>query len=815
MSIEEDFVLEENIEKSEKEKYHIFQKIKKKAEKGNIKPEDKILVLKDSYVYFGNNISQIFWKKSRFITFLNEEGNNKFNKKYFIHNQDSLERALIEAKITEVLMTNEEAIKKNYDSNNSGNSNSSSESSKEVKIEDILEKSIDVIKQDKFIKLYDIFSKKNFENRFVVNKVKDLDFNLKKYKDFSLNNENDIDLQKVKNTWINEINEFYKKRGTNFELIITGPRGIGKTFNILLYSNLYKLPRIYFPIKEMIKYNNRKWKKIALYETLYIFHDLIEMQEFQNYSKDIPSDKDLFQFIYLYINYIFKFFEKRKLVNKILIILDNYDDSLDSFNTISKISDFIYNNNYKMLLCIIGNCPYIYNKYYNFILNQNQKYNITFLALPHEEENDILKIPLYNDKYNKCNEKEKANFKQILKNEIFEEFNKIELINDIKKEDFEHLPFEYLTLKKDEVKKNYIKISFQLNLYKEVFLESIKGLLKIDNIKSNFNLESNDDNTTQKDGIQFEDIIVEQIWNNTLGLYEFPEKNKIRINDIFSIKSYVGIKNKIEKNKNLIIRQLQFNGKYYDLLVIINTNKKRYGIFVQIGLSKNGNDIVKYFNNLAKYYIDYKKGIKKLIGVKINQIGFLLIFDYEKQLSLIQENSKSQGIEFCKENNIAYLIYKNFKLYHYLDSEDPITSINSIDFNNSLILDEIRISSIDIFKNNYIDLCEKMISEQYIPYILLVEEEKNEIIKCINKEYNKKFNNLQFITNMGKKVEDFLNFGFFCDDFEQVNIIETDTDKYIIYKSNIWIIKNNKLEYIEELEKNKIKKKPKNMTYIF
>ena len=33
ISIEEDFVLEENIEKSEKEKYHIFQKIKKKQKK--------------------------------------------------------------------------------------------------------------------------------------------------------------------------------------------------------------------------------------------------------------------------------------------------------------------------------------------------------------------------------------------------------------------------------------------------------------------------------------------------------------------------------------------------------------------------------------------------------------------------------------------------------------------------------------------------------------------------------------------------------------------------------------------------------------
>ena len=818
-SIDEDNTLDKKIEMKEDEKGLLFEEIKKKELTGNIKPEDKIMVLQNCYFYFKSGIPQTFYKKSKFITFSNEEVKNKFNKKYFIHNQDSLNKALKEANITDAIMTNQDSITKNYDSNDSKNSNISSESSKNLMIEDILEKSIDIIKQDKAIKLSKILCEQNYNQRFIINKLNELDFNFTKYKDFLLNNDSNIDFQKSNYAWLNEIYNFYKKKGTNFELIIMGPRGIGKTFNILTFLYIYKLPRLYFPIKEMIKYGNRKWKKIALYESLYIFDSLEEMNEFKAYCNNIPSDKDLFHFIYLYIDFIYKFYEKRKLRNKILIVLDDYYDSLDFFNTIIKITDLVYENNHKMLLCITGNCPYVYKKYYNYNVNQNQKYYITIWDLPFKEEKDILKLPLYNYRYNNSTEDEKANFEKKIKNEIIKEFKKIELndffrlskylniftnIKDLSK-DFIHFPFEYLNLEKDENNKNLIKISFKLYLYKEVFLEYIKGLLKIDNIKSTFNLDTNDENENQKDGIQFEDIIVEQIWNNTLGLYEFPEKNKIRIKDIFSIKSYEGKTYKIEKDKNVIIRQSQFNGRYYDLLLIINIGKKRYAIFIQIGLSKKGFEIVKYFNNLSKFYIDYKKGIKKLIGLNINRIGFLLIFDYGKQIFLKNENSKSQGIQFCKENNITYLIYKDFKLYPDLDSQNSITSINSININNTLILDEIGTPAIDIFKNNYIDMCEKMISEKYEPYISLDKDEKNKIIECINKKYTAKFNNLQFITNMGKKVEGFLDFGFFCNEFEQINIIETDNDKFMEYKKNIWKINNCKLVKIKDSEINKIK----------
>ena len=818
-SIDEDNTLDKKIEMKEDEKGLLFEEIKKKELTGNIKPEDKIMVLQNCYFYFKSGIPQTFYKKSKFITFSNEEVKNKFNKKYFIHNQDSLNKALKEANITDAIMTNQDSITKNYDSNDSKNSNISSESSKNLMIEDILEKSIDIIKQDKAIKLSKILCEQNYNQRFIINKLNELDFNFTKYKDFLLNNDSNIDFQKSNYAWLNEIYNFYKKKGTNFELIIMGPRGIGKTFNILTFLYIYKLPRLYFPIKEMIKYGNRKWKKIALYESLYIFDSLEEMNEFKAYCNNIPSDKDLFHFIYLYIDFIYKFYEKRKLRNKILIVLDDYYDSLDFFNTIIKITDLVYENNHKMLLCITGNCPYVYKKYYNYNVNQNQKYYITIWDLPFKEEKDILKLPLYNYRYNNSTEDEKANFEKKIKNEIIKEFKKIELndffrlskylniftnIKDLSK-DFIHFPFEYLNLEKDENNKNLIKISFKLYLYKEVFLEYIKGLLKIDNIKSTFNLDTNDENENQKDGIQFEDIIVEQIWNNTLGLYEFPEKNKIRIKDIFSIKSYEGKTYKIEKDKNVIIRQSQFNGRYYDLLLIINIGKKRYAIFIQIGLSKKGFEIVKYFNNLSKFYIDYKKGIKKLIGVNINQIGFLLIFEYGKQIILKNENSKSQGTEFCKENYITYLIYKDFKLYPDLDSQNSITSINSININNTLILDEIGTPAIDIFKNNYIDMCEKMISEKYEPYISLDKDEKNKIIECINKKYTAKFNNLQFITNMGIKVEGFLDFGFFCNEFDQINIIETYNDKFMEYKKNIWKINNCKLVKIKDSEINKIK----------
>ena len=104
------------------------------------------------------------------------------------------------------------------------------------------------------------------------------------------------------------------------------------------------------------------------------------------------------------------------------------------------------------------------------------------------------------------------------------------------------------------------------------------------------------------------------------------------------------------------------------------------------------------------------------------------------------------------------------------------------------------------------DLCEAMISENNTPCIPIEEEEKENIIEYINKKYESDFDELRYIKNIDE-TEGLIDFGFFCDDFEQVNIIKSNkTDfKYIIYKKEILKInKSNKLESIKEGERNKI-----------
>ena len=79
---------------------------------------------------------------------------------------------------------------------------------------------------------------------------------------------------------------------------------------------------------------------------------------------------------------------------------------------------------------------------------------------------------------------------------------------------------------------------------------------------------------------------MEQLWNNLFDFLIFPEKNKIKINDIYSLKNYNDKGYKIEENKPIIIRQTQFSGKFYDLLLIVcNENKDRIAIFIKIGLN--------------------------------------------------------------------------------------------------------------------------------------------------------------------------------------------------------------------------------------
>ena len=106
------------------------------------------------------------------------------------------------------------------------------------------------------------------------------------------------------------------------------------------------------------------------------------------------------------------------------------------------------------------------------------------------------------------------------------------------------------------------------------------------------------------------------------------------------------------------------------------------------------------------------------------------------------------------------------------------------------------------------DLCRTLISENNIPCISIEEQQKEIIIKYINEKYNSNFDELRLIINVGK-TDRFLDFSFFCEDFEQVNIFKLDKKdfKYITYKNEMLKMnKNNKLESIKEAEKNRIQK---------
>ena len=763
-----------------------------------------------------------YLEKSRYISFINE--NISFKKIFFIHDQNSLNLALKEARITESIIEKGNE-KRNYDSNDS---NSSSKNAENLNAEDILEESISAIKQQKYIKISKIFSKGNFDKRFINGKVKELDFNSKYYKDLNLNN--NIKINEENKKIINDIAKFYSNRGFNSELYILGPRGIGKTVSLLEYLRIAKIPRLYFPISKLVNYNNRKWKKIALYESIYIFQNEEEMEKFQKSIENMPNSEDLIQFIYDFIKFILDFYKEKQLKKRILVILDDYDNSLDKYNNILNIIEYVHKKRYNILLFILGECPYIYKKYYDYILNNNKNYNVIYWDLPfkNDEKENLFKLPLYYYRFKEKQNNQKSpndsgiedSFKNLIKKEIKEDFKKINLRNfltlskyldvispiDNLADDFEYLPLEFLSIEIKTEKKNIlIKLSFKLDIYKEVFDESIKGLLKIDNIKNTFYLDKDNivKDSKGKYGVQFEDLIVEQLWNNLFDFINFPDKNKIKVKDIFGIKNYNGNSYSIDKGKPIIIRQTEFCGKYYDLLLVVsNKSGERFGIFIQIGINKDRFEINKYYNNIIKYVQEYKDGIFCLINEKIEDLGFLLIFDYDNQILLKQANNETEGVGYCSKENISYLIYRDFQLFESLDSKMPITSL---DVDNTLIHEIIKTPGFDLIKNVVMEFLENMSNMNAKPYINIDGDLKKKIINFINIEYSKDFNDLQFVMTMGEKIDTFFDIGYTFKE-DHLSIFRGKKFKYISYKNELFKIVKNSIKKSEENINNLIKK---------
>ena len=804
----------------------------------------KIAGLNFVYYYKGEKKKKInFAHNSKVINFINKIDKTKMQ--FFIHDDISLQESLKKSNIKNGILKkeknpNNDAKEKNKEkiNYNSNDSKSSSYSIGELNLKTVLESPFNTIIEESLIKMNKIFSKENFEKRYIFETILDLDFCLKYFDDIYINNK--IEYNNTQNNWHIQLHDIFENKYLSL-LFVFGCKGIGKTTLILRFLNLEGIHRLYFSIKNMSKLDYKKWQKIMYYETIYIFDTIEEMQEFSTNinQEQFINSYNLISFIFSYIKYIFTFYLKMKKKDRLFIVLDDYDDTLDEEGIIENIIQYINNNKQNIFLCVIGRGEYINNKLYNYYFDKNQTFNAAYWDIAIEDdlvkENDIFKLPLYYYKYQFNNNKEnnkydtEDNHKNIIKEsdnnndninefnkkvkyDIIEEFKEIDLnsflflskylnietnINNLK-DKYKYLPLQFINIEKiKKVDGTFINLKFKLDIYSEIFNQLIKSLLKIENLKNSTLLF--EENNKAKIGIDMEQIIVEQLWNNSFNYINFTESNKIKIFQIYDLKNNQTKLNDIDINKPIIIRQTCPIGKYYDLIIIIKQFDKLYAIFIQIGLTKSREQIEIYYNNLEKHYFNYKNGIELLIDNKIYSIGFLLIFQYEKQIQLLNENNQKSGVIFCENYFYDYLIYKDFQLFQNLNAENPINQF--IVTKKTLIFDEPRqCTNVDLIKTYFSSFCISLKEEndnESIP--ILNEKEKNLIFNHIKNEYNTEFEELNFGINLGETKELNNNFGIIDkNNINQIHIFRNNESKYMSINQKIYKINKYSVRKIEK-----------------
>ena len=831
-------------------KYELYKEVMEKAKKDGVNDfkfrDGNIIMSCKDFIYQKENIKEIYIKGSRIFYFINEKSRNN-NKAFFIHDEDSLAKALKETDIKNGILKKKEdnlKEKENYDSNKSGKSENSSNSAlsiNDMDIDQILETSYNIIEEPTSIMVNKILTEENFIKRYNITSISSLDFNFKYLKDEEYI-KNKVEYIKDQNAWWDELKNVMKNKKQHY--YIFGPKGIGKSTLLLKYLNFYSIPRLYFSLNIMNRLGIiKKWKKYSLHEAIYIFDSLEKMQKFSNLNiNENCNYSNLMEFILSYITLINDFFSTNGMTKKkkILVVIDDYNKDLyDKDDVIEKIIDYIKKNNDKFFLCILGNGKYINEKLCKYYSDETTDFIGLYWNLSIENENSsknkILKIPKYYYKYKDSNNLKEDEIR--VKAEIAEKFKDIKLnsflflskyMNSfISLKEFEddiiRLPLEYLTIQKNRDDNRIIKINLHFNseIYKEVFDQIIKGLLKIESLKTKSIIFN--DEIKGKDGTDFEDLIVEQLWNNTFEYIQFPEKNKLKVKDIYDLKynrkennegnKQNNKKNEINEkiqeinpniNEPIIIKQENFKGKYYDLLLILNKNGKKYAIFIQIGLNKKGTEIDIYLKNLTNNEEKYKEGINTLIGHKIDEIGFLLIFEHQHQVEILKANSNSQGVLFCKLNDLDYLIYKDFKLFKEVDDKEPIKSFDVrkstlICMNNEKEKEkEFNINMIiDRFSKIFKDLATRQDSAPIIP---LSEEEKSIILEFIKNKYKTDYDEFYFgftiIDTEGNGPCDFGRINY--NNFNQINVFVNKTDRYFYYNNQLFKITNGKIEKVKQ-----------------
>ena len=288
----------------------------------NFKYKDgKIFYFCQMFEYLLNNGQQkYFYNNSKIIYFTNKN-EDIFRKPFFIHDETSLDEALKKTKIKNGILKHDKIENlKNQEKNDNNKPSDSPDSTKSKSsiysvnnydIEYILNSNFNLIKEENGMSVKLILNEKRFNNRFAKNLILDLDFNFKYIKEDYI--KNNIDYFNSLNNYLNELKTLVSENNTKSYCYIFGPRGIGKTTMLLIYLNFFRIPRLYFSLKIMSKidFKNRRLKKYALMETIYIFDDLEQMNKFSEIKIDeIPDSSNLLEFILNYIQKIMPFFLK-------------------------------------------------------------------------------------------------------------------------------------------------------------------------------------------------------------------------------------------------------------------------------------------------------------------------------------------------------------------------------------------------------------------------------------------------------------------------------------------------------------------------
>ena len=587
---------------------------------------------------------------------------------------------------------------------------------------------------------------------------------------------------------------------------LSGGKKIGKTVTIK-YS-IIELNLFYFNFK-IIKSKNHSndIKKIIFRECMNLFNDKT-YNNFYEFFKKIESikgyKKNIFDLLLKYCEYI----NNEKNIDKPIIILDDYDDIYMDENEIMNeniINSLLKFSKLKYIIC--GNGKLINNLVLTSLIGINDYYKFSsynYVILYYNDfeikiNNKKVTNLLYEVDKKKCEEEFKRYFEKkynnnknelLLKLITFEEL--IRMNHEFKLNDIllNELPIQFFKIIYNK-EKNIFYVNY---LYEEEINTSNQEIQSLVTKKAeiNINLDEHLRKLSKLEECIFERLIILSIETNSFLKNMFiPNENIIKVEEIYNINE-----NNIDKKENIIdncpilIKQNK-EGAYYDFTLIIEKDKKIYGILIQVGLNKKKTDISTIFSYTSLNYETLIKGLNKLIGKNIDFLSLLFIFNKEKQdnlLKQLKDNKKNKikqyiyiGKEYTKEFCIPYLEFSNKNKQLYLEK-------NIIDDKEQFLKSFWPIINYQGYMNHKID---KLLSIDY-------KEFSDNLIKYFNYE------NI-FEIKILFEISDYRNI---LNDLSQIFlIIFILNDEILIInkekKEKQYLLYNNNKKHFESLTQNK------------